>query len=596
MTEFNKEKPLRVFESFAGYGSQAMALNRVKEENPEFDFKVVGISEIDKYALQAYEAVHGHCPNYGDICTIDWENVPDFDLFTYSFPCFVAGTLVLTSAGFKKIEDITDEDYVLTHTNTFQKVVKPMKRLYNGEMYKLNAMSFDEIVCTPEHPFYVRERKKVWDKTIRRYHREFDSPKWVDAKDLTKNHYLGIAINQNSQLPNWSGVEDKRFNDIVLKNELSKHLNNPSFWYLMGRYVGDGWKKNGKTGNGIVICCGGRNEDKLIDTMNELEIKFCVDADRTVRKYIISSNELNSFVDRYGYYAYGKKIDDETMNLPVEFLKSFIDGCMDSDGYIDKNGLYKIGSVSKELVYGIGQCVAKVYNRPFSIHKTKRNPQTIIEGRVVNQKDSYELRFKPTDSKQDQAFYENGYIWFPIKEINTFTDECYVYNMEVENDNSYTANGCIVHNCTDISNAGKQAGLTEGSGTRSGLLWECRKAIEVKRPKYLLMENVKALVGKKFIGEFEKWLAELSDFGYVSYWEVMNAKHHGVPQNRERVFCLSVLGEHEPFEFPKEEELDKRLKDVLEPTVDDKFVLSDKAMEGFLDHNENHLKKNTGFV
>jgi DNA (cytosine-5)-methyltransferase 1 len=91
-------------------------------------------------------------------------------------------------------------------------------------------------------------------------------------------------------------------------------------------------------------------------------------------------------------------------------------------------------------------------------------------------------------------------------------------------------------------------------------------------------------------------LAELADFGYVSYWEVMNAKNHGVPQNRERVFCLSVLGEHEPFEFPKEEELDKRLKDVLEPTVDDKFVLSDKAMEGFLDHNENHEKKQTGFV
>jgi DNA (cytosine-5)-methyltransferase 1 len=236
MTEFNKERPLRVFESFAGYGSQAMALNRVKQENPEFDFEVVGISEIDKYALQAYEAVHGHCPNFGDICTIDWNEVQDFDLFTYSFPC------------------------------------------------------------------------------------------------------------------------------------------------------------------------------------------------------------------------------------------------------------------------------------------------------------------------------------------------------------------------TDISNAGKQAGLSEGSGTRSGLLWECRKAIEVKRPKYLLMENVKALVGKKFIGEFEKWLAELAEFGYVSYWEVMNAKNHGVPQNRERVFCLSVLGEHEPFEFPKEEELDKRLKDVLEPTVDDKFVLSDKAMEGFLDHNENHEKKQTGFV
>lgn len=236
MTDYTKENPLRVFEAFAGYGSQAMALERIKKYDSNFEFEVVGISEIDKYALQAYEAVHGHCPNYGDIAKIDWNDVPDFDLFTYSFPC------------------------------------------------------------------------------------------------------------------------------------------------------------------------------------------------------------------------------------------------------------------------------------------------------------------------------------------------------------------------TDISNAGLQKGLEEGSGTRSGLLWECRKAIEVKKPKYLLMENVKALVGKKFKPEFERWLAELEDYGYVSYYQVLNAKDYGVPQNRERVFCISILGEHEPYIFPQPFELDQRLKDVLEPTVDDKFVLSDKSIEGFLNHNDNHEKKQTGFV
>lgn len=75
---------LKVFEAFAGYGSQAMALNRLRENYPQFDYEVVGISEIDKYALQAYQAVHGHCPNYGDISKIDWNTVPDFDLLTLS--------------------------------------------------------------------------------------------------------------------------------------------------------------------------------------------------------------------------------------------------------------------------------------------------------------------------------------------------------------------------------------------------------------------------------------------------------------------------------------------------------------------------------
>lgn len=80
--KFNKENPLRVFEAFAGYGSQAIALRNIG-----VPYKVVGISEIDKYAIKAYMAIHGETTNYGDISKIDWSEVPDFDLFTYSFPC-----------------------------------------------------------------------------------------------------------------------------------------------------------------------------------------------------------------------------------------------------------------------------------------------------------------------------------------------------------------------------------------------------------------------------------------------------------------------------------------------------------------------------
>lgn len=139
--------------------------------------------------------------------------------------------------------------------------------------------------------------------------------------------------------------------------------------------------------------------------------------------------------------------------------------------------------------------------------------------------------------------------------------------------------------CTDISNAGLQKGLAEGSGTRSGLLWECAKAIEAKRPKYLLMENVKALVSKKFTPDFLKWIKLLEDYGYSNYYKVVNATEFNVPQNRERVFCVSILGDHKPFYFPDPVPLETRLKDVLEPEVDDKYVLSDKSIEGFLKHN-----------
>lgn len=132
--------------------------------------------------------------------------------------------------------------------------------------------------------------------------------------------------------------------------------------------------------------------------------------------------------------------------------------------------------------------------------------------------------------------------------------------------------------CQDISVAGKQKGFEKDSGTRSGLLWECEKVIRTKKPKYLLMENVKNLVSKKFLPGFEEWLTALEELGYSNYYKVLNAKDYGIPQNRKRVFCISILGEHEPYIFPEKQELTLRLKDVLEDEVDEKFYLSEERV------------------
>src|SRR5699024_4719646 len=108
---------------------------------------------------------------------------------------------------------------------------------------------------------------------------------------------------------------------------------------------------------------------------------------------------------------------------------------------------------------------------------------------------------------------------------------------------------------------------------------ECKRVIDTKKPKYLLMENVKNLVSKKFKPHFEDWLKYLETLGYTTYWEVLNAKDYGVPQNRERVFAVSVLGEHEPYVFPKPIKLEKRLKDVLEDEVDERYYLDDERAQ-----------------
>lgn len=147
--------------------------------------------------------------------------------------------------------------------------------------------------------------------------------------------------------------------------------------------------------------------------------------------------------------------------------------------------------------------------------------------------------------------------------------------------------------CQDISVAGNGLGLDEGSGTRSGLLWECQKIIAGKKPKYLLLENVKNLVGKKHRPNFDKWLEWLEEQGYTNYWQVLNAKNYGVPQNRERVFVVSVLGDHEPYKFPEPVELESRLKDVLENEVDEKFYLSEEKVDKLIINSD---KLSIGYI
>lgn len=149
--------------------------------------------------------------------------------------------------------------------------------------------------------------------------------------------------------------------------------------------------------------------------------------------------------------------------------------------------------------------------------------------------------------------------------------------------------------CQDFSNAGLQRGGAEGSGTRSSLLWECRRAIVAKRPKYLLLENVAALVSAKFLPTFNAWQSELASYGYSNFAKVLNAKDYGVPQNRERIFLVSILDENVHYHFPKPFPLQLRLKDMLEEKVDEKYYLSDETIKNFEAHLQRNKENGNGF-
>lgn len=150
--------------------------------------------------------------------------------------------------------------------------------------------------------------------------------------------------------------------------------------------------------------------------------------------------------------------------------------------------------------------------------------------------------------------------------------------------------------CTDLSNVGKRAGMKKGSGTRSGLLWEVERILnEIKElPQVLLMENVPAILQEKNRNDFYDWCNFLESLGYTNRYAKLNAKDYGIPQNRERVFMVSFLGDYY-YRFPKGKGLDIRLKDILEEKIDKKYYLSEKLVHSFMRNEEKQKNKGNSF-
>ena len=152
--------------------------------------------------------------------------------------------------------------------------------------------------------------------------------------------------------------------------------------------------------------------------------------------------------------------------------------------------------------------------------------------------------------------------------------------------------------CQDISNAGKQKGFTddEGNRTRSGLFFEALRIIDEHRPKFAIAENVKALTSKKFAEEFRIVLESLEEIGYRNYWQVLNAKDYGIPQNRERVFIISIREDVDKgFAFPGVIPLELRLKDMLDENVDEGYYLPEKMLNFFVENDAKQRERGNGF-
>lgn len=536
---------IRILELFAGIGACSKAL-----ENLGFNLEIVDAVEIDKYAIKSFNAVHGTNFETQDICKWN-KDLKDIDIITHGSPCFLAGEKVNTKNGFKNIENIIIGDYVKSHDGSYNKVIKTMKNK-NNIIYDICCSATHNINTTYNHPFYVLRENNL---------------KWLEANELTTRDFMCIPKN-------------KCQNEID-NNNSTLPLKSIRFWYLIGRFIGDGWVTKRKERNynisGIKICCA---KEELEDLENKLcnILHYCVVEDKSTYKLQFTNKELGEFCSEFGIGAKNKHIPQWVLDLKTEYLEYLLMGILESDGCYSQNR-YKVTTISRDLAYNIGELVLKVENVPYHIYKTIRPTTHKIEERIVNQNNTYQITWSNIYNKNIN-FIDDDYLYSRVRKINSREEEKDVYNIEVKNTHTYCVNNIAVHNCQDFSVAGKQAGGDIGSGTRSSLMYETIRIVGKIRPKYVLWENVKNILSKRHKHNFDNYINTMKALGYNSYYQVLNAKDYGIPQNRERVYTISIRNDIDKgnFAFPQKEELKLKLKDMLEEEVDEKYYLSDEQI------------------
>ena len=495
---------LKVFEAFAGVGSQHMALR-----NLGVDFEVVGVSEIDKFAHQSYEAIHGETKNFGDISKLQPEDLPDFDLFTYSFPCFTGDSLVFVKEkGYVPIKQVKVGDLVLTHTGEYKEVTA----FYNQGLKPLFSVSSEltrDISTTENHPFYVRSKSESG----------LTPPKWKEARELTISDYLGFPVNTESQLP--QGYPS-----------LESHFENLEFWHLLGILMVYPFTLKGEE---LILKVDNKHYHLLRDLTEGLFDTTSRDLGNSQIEFRIRNCALVNYLRESAIKRHRLHFQAHWIDLPVQHIRALLWGFQRVSGQtVDfTSTLFVTG---KELFYGLSQLVLKAYKVPFTVRES------------IN--DHYHIEFSELETQSDSMIFEDNYVWVSVESASSTPYKSSVYDSSVKGNHSFTVQNCVVHSCTDLSSAGKQRGFEKGSGTSSSLLWECQRIIEGKKPKALLLENVKALNSAKFRDGFHSWLSFLRGLGYTNYYGVLNAKDFGLPQNRERVFVVSILGKHKPYRFP----------------------------------------------
>ena len=509
--------------------------------------KPVWSSEIDSFCQSVTRRHFPKTVQLGDLNQIT--DAPKVDIITAGTPCFPAGTLVITDKGYMPIEQIIAGDRVLSHTGRWRKVLK------TGSSYKetimLKGFGHPNLETTANHPFWACKKEKVWNNSRRSYDYVLTSPQWLSAGNMCGFFWATPLASEPLPIPVIE-TSDVRENAPPAMNE--------NFWWFIGRWLGDGWlrngqrpdRKQGQTWGQIFICCAHSEKNFLEKRLHSLNLKWASTVERTVCKFHTSHIAWARWLVRhFGEKAHGKKIPAWVLSLPKQYRQALLDGYFSADGFQNSKGIYSASTVSKSLALGI-RLIAESLGNSSPVYFAKTKPQKIIEGRLVNQHDFYIVRCdepKKT-TKRKEAF---GASWGRVRSVVKTGEIKQVFNLEVETDNSYCAENIIVHNCQNLSIAGDRSGL---NGEKSSLFFKAVELVRRVKPDFFVWENVTGAfssnggndfktVLETILGEHvpspKRWLnAGVVDGSNVHVcWRTLDAQYWGVPQRRKRIFLIA---------------------------------------------------------
>ena len=507
--------------------------------------KVLFESEIEKFPVELEAKRFPEAIQLGDISNVNGAEIPPVDILTNSSPCFTGDSLVRTEEGLKEISKVRAGDYVLTHENVYRKVLNSGKT-GRKKVLKLKAVGIDEIMATPNHPFYVRSIATKYptlqsgDKKYRPKVKVLSNPEWKPLSEITDTDMIGIPVYDGRS----SSFE---YSDDIL--------------WLVGRYVGSGYTDADPELHSFLT------DDKRKE---EYRSTFGKNAPKDKDLFQIKEADMKRLCTECGD-SHDRQLPPWSLTLSRRQLRILLEGIFSCAGCAIKGDVYTAVMFSRKLAYDIIYALGRAYEVAADL---------AVEDSPYNGIVMYSVTFRKEKWKQEKGFYESNYIWLPVKSVEEAGRKD-VYNLSVYGDESYTVQNIAVHNCQDLSVAGKRAGL---DGARSGLFGEViRITKEMRerekehsdsgadqhgrpwiRPRFWCWENVPGAFSSHGGEDFRRVIEEVARIieptadipkpgkwggagvvdgkGWQIAWRTLDAQFFGVAQRRKRCFLVADFG------------------------------------------------------